>query len=134
MSTAARRAVLRMRLLPDRYAVARLEADAALPAWWPSTGVRHVSWTDDELSLVCGEACVPAGVRCQRGWRALKLQGPFAFELTGILLAVLEPLADAGVGIFALSTYDTDYVLVQEDALPVALAALRQRGHAIAEA
>ncbi|MEL1266131.1 ACT domain-containing protein [Pseudoxanthomonas putridarboris] len=134
MSTAVQRTALRMRLLPDRYAVAQLEADAALPAWWPSTGMRHISWVEDELSLVCEEACVPVGVRCQRGWRALKLQGPFAFELTGILLAVLEPLADAGVGIFALSTYDTDYVLVQDDALPVALAALRERGHTITDA
>jgi hypothetical protein len=133
MTRPSHRPILSMRLLPLRYAVVQLEADAALPAWWPSTGLRHASWAADELSLVCEETCVPAEVRSQRGWRALKLQGPFAFELTGILLAVLQPLADAGVGIFALSTFNTDYVLVQDDALAAALAALRAHGHQISE-
>ena len=131
MNAPVTRPSLRMRLLADRYAVAQLEPDNALPAWWPATGLRHATWADDELSLVCDEACVPDDVRCQRGWRALKLQGPFPFELTGILLAVLQPLADAGVGIFAVSTYNTDYVMVQQDALDASLAALRAHGHVI---
>jgi hypothetical protein len=122
---------LALSLLPGRYAVAQLPADSALPAWWPSTGMRHAGWTDDELSLVCEEARVPGNVRCQRGWRMFKLQGPFDFALTGILKAVLDPLAAAGIGIFALSTYDTDYVLVQAPRLDEALSALRDAGHRI---
>ena len=122
---------LALALLPGRYAVAQLTADSALPAWWPTTGMRHAGWTDEELSLVCEEAHVPEDVRCQRGWRMFKLQGPFDFALTGILEAVLDPLAAAGVGIFALSTYDTDYVLVQAPQLDEAVSALRDAGHRI---
>lgn len=122
---------LTLTLLPARYAVAQLPADAALPAWWPTAGMRHAGWTDDELSLVCEEHHVPEDVRCQRGWRMFKLQGPFDFALTGILKAVLDPLAAAGVGIFALSTYDTDYVLVQAHQLDEACGALSSAGHRI---
>lgn len=123
------RTALTLHLLPSVHAVAQLPAGTALPAWWPDAGLRHASWTDDELSLVCEEAHVPDGVRCQRGWRAFKLQGPFDFALTGILKSVLDPLAAAGVGIFALSTYDTDYVLVQSHQLDAAVRALRGAGH-----
>ena len=122
---------LALALLPGRYAVAQLPADSALPAWWPNTGMRHAGWTDEELSLVCEEAHVPDDVRCQRGWRMFKLQGPFDFALTGILKAVLDPLAAAGVGIFAISTFDTDYVLVQAHQLDGALRALRGHGHRV---
>ncbi|TQM17475.1 hypothetical protein FB548_0859 [Pseudoxanthomonas sp. 3HH-4] len=122
---------LTLALLPGRYAVAQLPAGSALPEWWPNTGMRHAGWTDDELSLVCKEAHVPRDVRCQRDWCMFKLQGPFDFALTGILKAVLDPLAAAGIGIFALSTYDTDYVLVQALRLDEALSALRDAGHRI---
>jgi len=122
---------LTLALLSGRYAVAQLPAGSALPAWWPNTGMRHAGWTDDELSLVCEETYVPEDVRCQRGWRMFKLQGPFDFALTGILKAVLDPLAATGVGIFALSTYDTDYVLVQAPQLDEAVSALRDAGHRI---
>ncbi|HEY1033508.1 MAG TPA: ACT domain-containing protein [Pseudoxanthomonas sp.] len=122
---------LTLGLLPAHYAVAQLPADAALPAWWPTTGMRHAGWTDDELSLVCEEHHVPDDVRCKRGWRMFKLQGPFDFALTGILKAVLDPLAVAGIGIFAVSTYDTDYVLVQAHQLDDAVSALQGTGHRI---
>lgn len=122
---------LTLSLLPVRYAVAQLPADAALPGWWPTAGMRHAGWTDDELSLVCEERHVPDDVRCQRGWRMFKLQGPLDFALTGILKAVLDPLAVAGVGIFAMSTYDTDYVLVQAHQLDDAVSALQGAGHRI---
>ena len=122
---------LTLALLPSRYAVAQLPADALLPAWWPTAGMRYAGGTDDELSLVCEERPFPDDVRCQRGWRMFKLQGPFDFALTGILKAVLDPLAAAGVGIFALSTFDTDYVLVQAHQLDEALSALRIAGHRV---
>ncbi len=118
-------------LLPERYAVAQLPAGSTLPEWWPALGIRHASWTDDELSLVCEEAHVRDDVRGQRGWRMFKLQGPFDFALTGILKAVLDPLATAGVGIFAISTFDTDYVLVQAHQLDTACAALSASGHRV---
>jgi hypothetical protein len=90
-----------------------------------------VARTADELSIVCAEENVPAGVQAAQGWRALKLQGPFAFAETGVLASLVQPLASAGVGVFVFSTYDTDYVLVTQDQLDAAVAALRQAGHAV---
>lgn len=66
------------------------------------------------------------------GWRALKLHGPFAFDAVGILAALLAPLAQAGIGIFAVSTFDTDYLLVKAADLPRAMATLQAAGHVLA--
>jgi hypothetical protein len=122
---------LSLKVLPDTYAVVRLNPDDALPPWFRPKGFRTVSWTAEELSILCEETMVPAEVSAERGWRCMMLQGPFPFELTGILLAVLAPLAEAGIGIFALSTFDTDYVLVKDAALEPAVDALRRSGHRI---
>ncbi|MDL2342794.1 ACT domain-containing protein [Deinococcus sp. MIMF12] len=116
---------------PTELAVAQLPPGAPLPTLG---GVLFsLTRTPDELSLVCEAAHLPPGVRHQAGWAALKLHGPFDFGLTGILAAVLEPLRKAGVGIFALSTFDTDDVLVPAARLPDALAALRGAGHTVAD-
>lgn len=129
MSTVPR---LHLRVLDERLAVIRRPPGSTLPDWFPRHGLRHLSWTEDELSLLCVQSAVPAHeAQVERGWRALKLAGPFDFALTGVLLAVLEPLASAGIAIFAISTFDTDYVLVKESRLPAAVAALRQHGHQV---
>ena len=124
---------LTLSVLPERYAVCQLERGTGIPAWALNGPFFSVTQTPDELSIVCPETSVPDDARapCERGWRALKLEGPFAFNLTGILLSVLEPLAEAGIGIFAISTYDTDYVLVKAEQLEPAMAALSERGHRI---
>jgi hypothetical protein len=122
---------LDLRVLPDRLAVCRLPAASLLPAWAVSGGLSSATWTADETSIVCAEAAVPAGVAADRGWRALAVVGPLDFGLTGILLSIAQPLAEAGVSIFAVSTYDTDYILVKADALPVAVAALSASGHRV---
>ena len=88
--------------------------------------------TAEELSIVCAEQAVPAGVTCQRGWRGLKVAGPLDFALTGVLASLAGPLAEAGVSIFAISTYDTDYLFVREEQLGTAIDALRRAGFAIA--
>lgn len=124
--------VQRLQLLPQRLAVTRRPPGDAVPDWFPGHGLRHATWATDELSLLCEEADVPADEpHAERGWRAFKLQGPFDFALTGILLSVLQPLAAAGIGIFAISTFDTDYVLVKAAQLDAALAALRGHGHQV---
>jgi hypothetical protein len=84
--------------------------------------------TEQELSVVCREAAVPAEVQSERGWRALEVVGPLDFALTGILAALAGPLAAAGISIFALSTYDTDYVLVKATTLARAIAVLQAAG------
>jgi hypothetical protein len=81
--------------------------------------------------VVCPESVVPEGVRREDGWRCLGVRGPLAFELTGVLAALAAPLAAAGVPIFALSTFDTDYLLVPGDRLDAALAALDAAGHRV---
>lgn len=87
--------------------------------------------TPDELSIVCEEGKAPEIGMIENGWRVLKLEGPFPFEMTGVLASVLNPLAARDVSIFALSTYDTDYVLIKEVQLEAAVLALREAGHTV---
>jgi hypothetical protein len=122
---------LRLSVLEGRLAVCWLEPRAEIPPWATSAPFFCVARTPDELSVVCPEEHVPAGITCERGWRAIKLEGPFGFELTGVLASVAAPLARCEVGILAIATYDTDYVLVKEEQLDPAIAALRERGHEV---
>ena len=117
---------LHLRLLPGHYAVARPDT---WPDWLPADGFVSVTRTAGEISVVCEERLVPAGILKETGFRALEFEGPFPFGLTGILDSVLHPLAQAWIGIFAMSTYDTDYVLVKAEDLGKALTALRESGH-----
>ncbi|WP_420455218.1 ACT domain-containing protein [Rubrivirga sp.] len=118
-------------VLPGRLAVCRLDPGAPLASWMGEGAVAGALRTDAELSVVCAEEAVPDGVRAEVGWRALRLRGPIPFELTGVLAGVLAPLAAAGVSIFALSTYDTDVVLVKAGQLAEAVGALRGSGVAV---
>ncbi|MGZ4270534.1 MAG: ACT domain-containing protein [Solirubrobacteraceae bacterium] len=118
----------------ERLAVCRLDAGAALRAWFdaavaPCALVR----TAGELSLVAPQDAVPAGVRAERDWIALAVEGPLDFALTGILASLAGALAAAGVPIFALSTYDTDRLLVPAARRGDAIAALRRDGHDVSE-
>jgi uncharacterized protein len=123
---------LELRVLPGALAVARLGPGEPVPAWASPAGALHaVVRTAGELSVVCDDAAVPAGVRAERGFRALAVAGPLDFALTGVLAALAVPLAEAGVPIFAVATYDTDYVLVGDDRLADTLAALRGAGHRV---
>lgn len=124
---------LELHLLEKPLAVCRLAPKAPVPAWAFSPGpFCSVTRTPEELSIVCAENLVPIGVRCERGWLALKVEGPLDFGLTGILDSLTDPLARAGVSIFAVSTFDTDYLMVKQAQLDEAAAALRAAGHALA--
>jgi len=115
--------------------VSRLGPHDPVPAWAAQApGLLSITRTGDELSLVTAQAAVPAGddVVSTPGWRAFALAGTFDFALTGILVSILEPLAAAGVGIFAFSTYDTDYVMVRDEDVDRAVATLRAAGHTVA--
>jgi hypothetical protein len=124
-------AAIELGVLPGRLAVCWLETGAALPAWAMGGALWSVTGSADELSVVCGEERVPEGVRREAGWRALKVAGPLDFALTGVLSAIAAPLAAAGVSVFAVATFDTDYVLVREERLAEAVAALRAAGLAV---
>ena len=123
----------RLAVLPERLAVCRLGPEEAVPAWAEGARPRSVTRTDRELSLVVPEEVVPPEVEAARGWRALRVEGTLDLAEVGILAALAAPLADAQIPIFALSTHDTDYVLVPEDVLPQALEALQAAGHGIAD-
>ena len=113
---------LALSVLPDQLAVCRLNADAQIPEWALNPAVlTSITRTRDELSIVCPQANVPAGIKTETGWKALKVEGPLDFSLTGILASLANPLAEAKISIFAISTFDTDYVLVKEENLAAAV-------------
>jgi hypothetical protein len=120
-----------LHLQPGEYAVGRLAPDAAVPAWADGPGFSSITRTADELSVICPATRVPAGVKHDRGWRLLKLAGPFEFTATGILSSVLEPLARAGLSSLAVASFDTDHVLVKADRLDAAALALQAAGHKV---
>lgn len=122
---------LTLSILDGEYGICRLAPDADIPSWVPTTGLVSTTRTAEELSLVCEDIFLPADVRAERGFRVLKIEGPLDFSLTGILLAVAGPLAEAEISIFALSTFDTDYVLVPSAGLEKAVAVLGAAGHRI---
>lgn len=119
---------------PGAYAVARLDAAAAVPAELvdPAVGgLVSITRTPTELSLVCPEAVVPQGSVSEGEWRLLTVRGPLAFTLTGIIAALANELAAAGVALFTMSTYETDHILVKAHDLPRAVDALRAAGHVV---
>jgi uncharacterized protein len=119
---------LKFRRLPGLYAIVRLAPDRALPDWAAKGEFTSITRTADELSIVCPAENLPADVLSPHRWICLKLEGPFPFSQTGILLSFIEPLSTNGIPIFAISTYDTDYVLIQEE-LAWAIDKLRDAGH-----
>jgi len=119
-----------LHLLPGKYAVCKLPKERAVPELKKGP-LLSMTWTEDELSIICLEEAIPEGARAYKGYRCLKLHGPFPAESVGILSSVLRPLAEVGVFIMALSTFDTDYVLVPEMHLPAAINALAGAGMSI---
>jgi hypothetical protein len=124
---------LALRPLSDSYAVCRLDPMTPDPAWTNGGEFVAVVRTAGEMSIVCPDDCVPADTKHERGWRCFRLEGEFAFDEVGILVSVLEPLAKSGIGVFAVSTFGTDYVMVKIESEFVARSAWIQAGHAIIE-
>jgi hypothetical protein len=123
---------MRLCAYDGRWAVCRLDAAAGVPDWVSFDGpFAAVVRRGAELSVVCAAGDVPDGVVAEHGWVALEIEGPMEFTLTGVLASVAQPLAGAGVPIFALATYDTDVVLVPAARLEPAVAALRSAGHEV---
>jgi hypothetical protein len=123
---------LELRILEETFAVARLAADAPVPDWVGGNDLIAVVRTRNELSIVCRDEAVPAPItEVQRGFKALVVAGTLDFALIGIIADLAKPLADAGIPIFGISTYDTDHILVRGDRLDEAKAALSAFGHTI---
>lgn len=119
---------LKFRWLAGPYAIVRLAPDAAIPDWAIKGEFTSVTRSPDELSIVCPMVNLPPDVQSAQRWFCLKLEGPFPFSQTGVLLSFIEPLSKKDIPIFAISTYDTDYVLIQEE-FAWAVDVLREAGH-----
>jgi hypothetical protein len=114
---------------PGGYAIAKLAHNAEVPAWALGGSFFSLTRTSEELSIVVAEKSLPQNFEASSGWRLLKLQGPFAFDEVGIVAAIAGPLAKNHVGIFVLSTYNTDYLLVQNKHIRAAVDTLQRAGH-----
>lgn len=124
---------IKFEVLFDTFGICKLNASQAIPQWAYQGHFCSVTKTTDELSIVCTETSIPAGVLCEKAWRAFKITGILDFSLVGILSAVSAALAKAGVSLFAISTYNTDYILVKAGDFDVALQALRHEGYEIVD-
>ena len=120
---------LTIQVLDQTLAICRLAGDAPLPDWCSKGSFISITRTPDELSLVCEEVLVPEELDAEKNWRALKVKGPLDFSLTGILASLVTPLAKAAIPVFAISTYDTDYLLLKQDRLQEAIKLLNQLCH-----
>jgi hypothetical protein len=120
-----------LELLAGSYAVVRLDAGERLPDWAGEGPFVSITRTDAELSIVCPQEAVPPAARAERGWRCLRVAGPLGFGMTGILAGLAGPLASSGVSIFVVSTYDTDYLMMQQRDLDRGIDALARAGHTV---
>ncbi len=120
---------LKYSVLEGRFAICRLAADAAIPAWASASKFFSFTRTANGFSVVCEESRVPPGIQAEGNWVCIQLQGPFPFEMTGVLAAILDPLAAAEIGIFAISTFDTDCILIKSDHVQTAEETLQRAGH-----
>ncbi len=106
----------RLRQLEGEFALCRLPPDAENPAWAAEAGFHSITRTAIELSVLCESGCVPDGVEKSGGWYGLEVEGPLAHTLTGVLDSILRPLAQGGISVLAIATYDTDYIFVRDPA------------------
>lgn len=121
-------------VLSDRYGICRLKPNEPVPAWGLQGEFSCVTRTTEEISIVCVEAQIPEYAVCERGWRLFKIDAVLDFSLVGIVAGLSAVLAGANIGIFVLSTYNTDYVLVRQPDFSVAVAALRAAGYEVSGA
>ncbi|WP_426227755.1 ACT domain-containing protein [Pararhizobium sp. DWP3-4] len=120
---------LLIRLVDAEYAITRLKIGTPLPDWLPGAGFWAVSSSREEMTLVCRAARIPSNIQSSGGWRCFRIEQHFTLDIPGILASVLNPLSEAGVGIFANSTFSTDYIFIIGSDLDKALAALKAHGH-----
>ncbi len=128
---AAKRRRFELTLLPERFAISRLAPTAPIPEWATQGAFFSITRTGAELSVVCEFARVPSGVQSQPSWRVLKVHGPFALTEIGVLAGLASAIAEAKLSLFAISTFDTDYLFVASETLSAAISALERAGHKI---
>jgi len=131
VQTSKQRRIRERTPLDGTFAVAKLPPNAAIPAWASSGPFFSITRTADELSIVCPEIQVPPGVQAEPGWRCVRVAGKMDFSLVGVLASLVGPLAEAGISVFAVSTFDTDYLLVKDGDWERAKEVLVGAGHSV---
>lgn len=122
---------LKLDLLPETLALCHLDRNAPIPPWAKGENFLSISRTSDELSIICPQGQVPEGVKKDGGWRCLKVGGTLDVSITGVLAALTMPLAVENISVFAVSTFSTDYLLIQKKHLDKAINILIRSGHYI---
>lgn len=120
-----------MRVLKGDFAVCRLDNTEMIPDWSKNSEFFSITKTSEELSIVCSQDNIPKDIKCEKHWRVIKIEGPLDFSLIGILASISTTLARKGISIFAISTYDTDYILVKSKDIDNTINALLSEGHEI---
>lgn len=122
---------LELHVVPGRMAICRLGPEEEAPPWAKSGVLSSVTRTEAETTVVCQEENIPAGITCSKGWRCLRIGGVLNFSETGILSSLIDPLAGEGIPVYALSTYSTDLILIEEKDLSRAVRVLSGAGHRV---
>jgi hypothetical protein len=117
-----------LELLTDTFAICRLDPDAPIPDWAQGDFV-SITRTQEELSIVCRREDVRDDVQAERGWRCLRIVGKLDFSLVGVIANITKVLADVGLSVFVMSTYDTDYFLVRQQDVDQTVGVLKDAGH-----
>ena len=122
---------LSLKILPERMAVCRLDPAAAIPDWIAEIGFYSIIRTEEELTIVCPETHIAPGISSEAGWRCFRVQGLLDFSEIGIIFSLTRPLAENGISVFVISTFNTDYLMVKDKDLAKAIDALTAEGHEI---
>ncbi|MBU3098933.1 MULTISPECIES: ACT domain-containing protein [Clostridium] len=123
--------ILTMKLLNEKFAVCRLNKNEQIPEWVKNSSFYSITKTSDELSIVCSQDSIPSNIKCEKDWRILKVEGPLDFSLIGIISSISTILALKRISIFAVSTYDTDYILVKNKDIDNTILALSNERYEI---
>ncbi|MDV4149421.1 ACT domain-containing protein [Clostridium sp. AL.422] len=122
---------LNLKLLKGKYSVCRLYKNDEIPNWIFNEEFFSITRTEDEVSIVCLQDKVKEEIKCERDWKVLKIEGPLDFSLIGILARISTLMANNDISIFAISTYDTDYILIKEEMIDRAIAVLENNNYKI---
>lgn len=120
---------MKLSILPQGFGILKLSQNEEVPKWAFQGQFYSITRTREELSIVCEESWIPKSLDYNQDWKAIQVIGPLDFSLTGILSSLSAPLAQAGISIFVISTFDTDYLLVKAHQLDQAKEVLSTAGH-----
>ena len=122
---------LQLSLLKDKYGICTLPNTAPIPDWALTQSLASITRTEKELTIVCRREILPSQYQSDLNWRCFKIDGSFDLNQIGVIASISSPLADAGISIYVISTYDTDYFLIQEQNLEQTISVLSDIGHNI---